>query len=116
MSLAKKCDVCGKLYEDYVIINEISEYKEVNAFALVCTDEDDRWSNSDDATDCCPSCMRSILRHIKSLQPTVNSNNSEAEKTCATCRNFQPTDFSHCTKCENLDLWEPKEKEEECTK
>ena len=113
MSLAKKCDICGKLYEDYVIK---VKGKEVNSFVLVCTDEVDRWSNIESANDCCPKCMRSILRHIKSLQPTVNSNNSEAEKTCATCRNFQPTDFSHCTKCENLDLWEPKEKEEECAK
>lgn len=110
MSLAKKCDICGKLYEDYVIK---VEGKEVNSFVLVCTDEVDRWSNIESANDCCPKCMRSILRHIKSIQPTVNSNNSEAEKTCATCRNFQPTDFSHCTKCENLDLWEPKEKEKE---
>lgn len=39
MSLAKKCDICGKFYEDYTINNE---NKEVNAFVLVCTDEDDR--------------------------------------------------------------------------
>lgn len=75
MSLAKKCDICGKLYEDYTINNE---NKAVNAFVLVCTYEDDRWSNSDDATDCCPNCMRSILRHIRSLQPTVD-NSSELE-------------------------------------
>lgn len=39
MSLAKKCDICGKLYEDYVIK---VEGKEVNSFVLVCTDELDR--------------------------------------------------------------------------
>lgn len=68
MSLAKKCDVCGKLYEDYEIK---VEGEEVNALVLVCTDEEDRWSNSKEANDCCPRCMRSILRHIRSLRPKV---------------------------------------------
>ena len=78
MSLGKKCDVCGKFYEDYTINNE---NREVNAFVLVCTDKYDRWSNTDDTIDCCPRCMRSILRHIESLRPTVdNSNDLEIEE------------------------------------
>lgn len=113
MSLAKKCDVCGKFYEDYIIINE---NKEVNAFVLVCTEEDDRWSNSDDATDCCPKCMRSILRHIKSLRPTMDSSNSEMERTCETCKYFHPdlNFLLQCSECDgHYNLWEPKEKEKE---
>lgn len=68
MSLAKKCDLCGNLYEDYTINVEDNA---VNAFVLVCTDDEDRWSNVKEAIDCCPQCMRSIVRHIRSLQPKV---------------------------------------------
>lgn len=66
MALAKKCDVCGKLYEHYgkrdtdpngimiVHINERhTDYCKIKPDALL---------------DCCPECLNSILEHINKLK------------------------------------------------
>ena len=113
MSLAKKCDVCGKFYEDYTINNE---NKAVNAFVLVCTDEEDRWSNSDDATDCCPNCMKTIIHCIDGLKNGVGNESKVTlekditepyiEENCNSCA------FKHlsrerppCDSCFEYDNW-----------
>ena len=54
MALARKCDICGKLYEPY---NE--KPKSENHFSY-------------GKIDCCPDCMESILQHIERLKGAGN--------------------------------------------
>lgn len=65
MSLAKKCDVCGKLYEDYS--TQVGG-ENVNAILFVETDEEDRYAVNKDAIDCCPDCMKTIIHCIDGLK------------------------------------------------
>ena len=54
MSLAKKCDRCGKLYEHYPIGNRSGNY---NAIILARRDFNGKLLYERDATDLCPECM-----------------------------------------------------------
>lgn len=118
MSLAKKCDICGKYYEDYSIV---FKNEKINAFVFVETDEECRYNCSKDATDCCPECLSSITHHIRMLETKHSSDskseitveNEGSERACVTCAYFHPN-FTRCSECDgNYSLWEPKEKEEE---
>ena len=57
MAIAKKCDICGKLYEEY---NFKQSKDNFNGFVLLNVDYSP-------AYDCCPKCMKSIREHINSL-------------------------------------------------
>lgn len=70
MSLAKKCDICGKYYEDYSMV---FKNEKINAFVFVETDEECRYNCSKDATDCCPECLSSITHHIRMLETKHSS-------------------------------------------
>lgn len=54
MSLAKKCDRCGKLYEHYPIGNRAGAY---NAVRLVRRDFNGKLLHERDVNDLCPECM-----------------------------------------------------------
>lgn len=67
MALAKKCDICGKLYETY---NFRKNQNRPSGIMLVnvCTDGD---YFQGDVRDCCPECMHVITEAIKSLGPAM---------------------------------------------
>lgn len=64
MSIARKCDLCGKLYELYNIGNIFSLS---NGFKFINKDEDGGITNHK-SIDCCPECLKSIQDHIESLK------------------------------------------------
>ena len=74
MANAKKCDICGKLYELY---NTSIDCFEPNFVALLSLDshgfEDGKYSSMHRPLelDCCPNCMKSIHDHIESLKPVA---------------------------------------------
>lgn len=62
MSLAKKCDICGKLYEMYGFCTNEPDY---NTFTLDKRNNDNMIVFGSSKTyDCCPKCMSNILRTI----------------------------------------------------
>lgn len=63
MAIAKKCDICGKLYERY---NEERNAENPNAVQFVSDDSKGKYF-AYGIIDCCPDCMESILQHIKRL-------------------------------------------------
>lgn len=65
MALAKKCDICNKLYETY---NFRKNQNKPSGIMLVnvCTNGD---YFQGDVIDCCPDCMNAINNVIKSLRP-----------------------------------------------
>lgn len=65
MSLAKKCDICGKFYEHYE--TEVEDVN-VNAIIFVKTNEECNWGTRRDAMDCCPDCLKSIIHYIDGLR------------------------------------------------
>ena len=60
MALARKCDICGKLYEPY---NEKKNSENPNGFMLLSNDTTNQYF-SYGKIDCCPDCMESILQRI----------------------------------------------------
>ena len=67
MALAKKCDICGKLYETYT--SKDNQLKPSGImFVNVCADNT---YYSGNVTDCCPECMSTIMDTVDSLMPKV---------------------------------------------
>lgn len=64
MAIAKKCDICGKLYELYNIKNNENK---TNGLMFLNLD-DNRKYYGHDSIDCCPECMKSIRNHIDLLR------------------------------------------------
>lgn len=64
MAIAKKCDICDKLYESYNMHN--SEQK-CNGFMYLNIDRYSKYFTHK-AKDCCPECMESIKNYIESLK------------------------------------------------
>ena len=74
MSIAKSCDICGKLYPIY---NTKKNENDTNGIMLLNIDEQMKYYPHK-ALDCCPECMDSIKKHIKALKEGgkyVSSNN-----------------------------------------
>lgn len=65
MALAKKCDICGKLYETYNSKNNQLKPSGI-IFVNVCADDT---YYSGNVTDCCPECMTAIMDSVDSLMP-----------------------------------------------
>lgn len=65
--LAKKCDICGALYEPY---NERIDPCNPSGFMLVNVCADGSYYESDIA-DCCPKCMAAIMDAINRLRPPI---------------------------------------------
>lgn len=63
MAIAKKCDVCGKLYEMY---NTKNDPTKTNGFMLLNIDKERKYF-SHGVIDCCPDCNNSIIAHIDTL-------------------------------------------------
>ena len=73
--LAKKCDICGALYEDY---NYKSNARKPSGIMLVNVCPDDDYYKQD-VTDCCPKCMAAIMDTIESLKPIVEADGGKAD-------------------------------------
>ena len=65
MSIAKSCDICGKLYSIY---NTKNNNDKVNDITLLNIDKDMEYYYSYRPLDCCPECMDSIKNHIETLK------------------------------------------------
>lgn len=73
MAIAKKCDICGRLYENYrkEIRNVFGRcngvsyiYKDLNSSQLTC-----------ESMDCCPSCFNAITSFIEDMKDRFGDNN-----------------------------------------
>lgn len=64
MAIAKKCDICGKLYEEYNVRQSKDNF---NGFMLLNIDRNEDYFHGQ-PYDCCPECMNSIMEHIKILE------------------------------------------------
>lgn len=62
MAIAKKCDICGRLYEYN------SENFGTNGFRFVSISCDGTIRHPEPAYDCCPRCFKSIKTHIEELK------------------------------------------------
>ena len=65
MAFAKKCDICGKLYEEY---NVAKNEKKTNGMRFLNLDYQRKYYYAHDPIDCCPECMGSIRNHIVLLK------------------------------------------------
>lgn len=75
MAFAKKCDICGKLYEEY---NTTKNDRNTNGFMFINIDyKREYWVNK--AIDCCPDCMQSIRNHIDLLKNGGCSNKKDGD-------------------------------------
>ena len=63
MAIAKKCDICGKLYEEYNVRQSKDNF---DGFMLLNIDRNGDYFHGP-ACDCCPGCMNFIMEHIKIL-------------------------------------------------
>ena len=70
MALAKKCDICGKLYEEYH--TQLSNNDHNGLMFLNIYHEQSYFSSV--MIDCCPGCMKSIKYHIDYLRNGGESN------------------------------------------
>lgn len=71
MSIAKKCDVCGKLYEPYN-----TSYTEGNPNGIMFLNIDNTQKYfSHKAIDCCPNCMSRLQAYIEYIKE--NKENSK---------------------------------------
>lgn len=64
MAIARKCDVCGKFYEEY---NTKRDKKNTNGFMFL-NRLDNRNYYDHDPYDCCPECMTSIRNYVNALR------------------------------------------------
>ena len=68
MSVAMKCDICGKYYESYNIANTVLGAKTIhNGFVFVSVDNKREYFQGN-IMDCCPNCLENIKKHIESLK------------------------------------------------
>lgn len=65
MSLARKCDICGKFYENYGKSNMGNLFNEPNTIEFIYAGHSDMRLNR---YDCCPACMGEITRVINNLK------------------------------------------------
>lgn len=65
MSLARKCDICGKFYENYGKSNIGNLFNEPNTIEFIYAGHSDMRLNR---YDCCPECMAEITRVINILK------------------------------------------------
>lgn len=62
MALAKKCDICGKLFEHYERKNG-----GINGISFIHNSYIGNQYKTVTAMDACPGCLESIYTHLKKL-------------------------------------------------
>lgn len=97
MAIAKKCDICGELYEVY----NLGAGERVNPNGIMLISEDGVGGYiKNKKIDCCPECMESIKLHIDSLKNSKKPIDSN-RKNCLYCYNKYALPLgSLCTACE----------------
>lgn len=64
MAAAKKCDICGKLYESYTTEIHFGRIN-IDGNGIRFARDNNLGTNT---IDCCPDCMESIMLHLKNLR------------------------------------------------
>lgn len=97
MANAKKCDICGKLYEIY---NIMKDPLNTNGLVLINIDEEGCCRiEKGELIDCCPTCMESIREYIKSLRGE-DKPKENTQRFCSNCRHFKKEpDSDYCSGC-----------------
>lgn len=75
MAFAKKCDICGKLYEEY---NTKENKNKTNGLTFLNIDYKGNYF-AHKAIDCCPGCMKTIKHYIESIRNGGCSNTKVEE-------------------------------------
>lgn len=114
MSMAKKCDICGKFYEYYDTM--VDGYPK-NGIVLAVIDQKGAYGfDAEDAMDCCPDCMKTIIYCIDRLRngagneskTTLEKGNTETyiEESCDSCV-FKHLSIEQppCNSCFEYDNW-----------
>ena len=70
MSIARKCDVCGELYEPYNMSNAKDN---PNGIMFLNIDNAQKYF-SHKAMDCCPNCMSRLQEYIKYIKSRYDTN------------------------------------------
>ena len=78
MSMAKKCDICSVLYEDYGRDSRGSSEKP-NSLMLTCRDYNNGNYMRMEFYDCCPSCMHRIQTLIESIRVPAELNDRKED-------------------------------------
>lgn len=78
MSLAKKCDVCGNLYEHYY------EPGTFNSFQFINTDSANYIADRGRIMNCCPVCMNCIGCYLNMLIGHNSESNAD-DVNISTC-------------------------------
>lgn len=78
MSMAKKCDICGELYEDYGR-NSRGSSEKPNSLMLTCRNYNNNNYMCMEFYDCCPSCMQRIQTLIDSLRIPAELNDGKED-------------------------------------
>lgn len=78
MSMAKKCDICGELYEDYGR-NSRGSSEKPNSLMLTCRDYNNDNYMRMEFYDCCPNCMKHIQTLIDSIRIPAELNERKEE-------------------------------------
>lgn len=78
MSMAKKCDICGELYEDYGR-NSRGSSEKPNSLLLACRDYNKYGYVCMNFYDCCPSCMQRIQTLIDSIRVPAELNDKKED-------------------------------------
>lgn len=68
MSAAKKCDICGGLYENYGYNPTNKKNRQPNTIELQCVGDPYDESYVISVKDCCPRCMTTIIKTIDDLE------------------------------------------------
>lgn len=64
MAAAKKCDICGKLYEEY---NVSSSKTKFNGFMFLNIDSKGKYYEHP-VIDCCPECMKKLQDCLEEMK------------------------------------------------
>ena len=85
MAIAKKCDICGRLYEPYKHIRISVRNKEfANGIAFMNIETDQHY-NTMEINDCCPYCMELINNFVDSLRPNETKEMPKGEDDNGIC-------------------------------
>jgi hypothetical protein len=68
MSLARKCDICGKYYENYGKSSMGNLFNEPNSIKLIFEGYGSTSEMTINRYDCCPECMAEITKVINNLK------------------------------------------------
>lgn len=79
MSLARKCDICGRFYENYGKSNMGNLFNEPNSIKLIFEGYGGTSEMITNRYDCCTACMGEITRVINNLK-AENPDNSREEQ------------------------------------